>query len=223
MTKQKQQDVHQRLLSAGLRLFAEKGYERATVREICDVAESNLASINYYFRDKAGYYAEVTNYAHSLRMAELNKLLSAHNTTDPWEMLSLHIDTLLGNAYNSEIFLSAWLCLREFMDKDPSHSDSYSTQVRKSQLDFESHIRSLLAQLLGEAATEENVVLLHYTYTSLSLFLVLETGIGANSPSNLKIMPKVTREQLLQHILGTVKNCVDKMKREYAEQPRMEK
>ena len=36
----------QRLLLTGLRFFAEKGYESAKIREICEAARSNLAAVN---------------------------------------------------------------------------------------------------------------------------------------------------------------------------------
>jgi AcrR family transcriptional regulator len=41
---------------SALRLFADKGYEGATTREICDAAGANISSIRYYFGDKAGLY-----------------------------------------------------------------------------------------------------------------------------------------------------------------------
>jgi len=45
-----------RLVSAALRLFAEKGFEAATTREICEAAGANISAIRYYFGDKAGLY-----------------------------------------------------------------------------------------------------------------------------------------------------------------------
>ena len=45
-------DTASRLLNAAGPIFAEKGYQNATVREICAAAGVNLASVNYYFRDK---------------------------------------------------------------------------------------------------------------------------------------------------------------------------
>lgn len=45
-----------RLLLSALRLFAEKGYEAASTREICEAAEVNISAIRYYFGDKAGLY-----------------------------------------------------------------------------------------------------------------------------------------------------------------------
>lgn len=49
-------DARGRLLDAALRLFAMKGYERATTREIAEKAEVNISAIRYYFGDKAGLY-----------------------------------------------------------------------------------------------------------------------------------------------------------------------
>ncbi len=48
--------ARQRLLDAALRLFAARGYEGATTREICEAAGANLSAIRYYFGDKAGLY-----------------------------------------------------------------------------------------------------------------------------------------------------------------------
>ncbi len=49
-------DARNRLVMAALRLFAEKGFEAASTREICEAAEVNISSIRYYFGDKAGLY-----------------------------------------------------------------------------------------------------------------------------------------------------------------------
>ncbi len=45
-----------KLLMAGLYLFAEKGFEGTTTREICARAGANVSAIRYYFGDKAGLY-----------------------------------------------------------------------------------------------------------------------------------------------------------------------
>ncbi len=55
------------LESAGLE-FAEKGFELARVRAICDRAGANLAAINYHFGDKEHLYVEVLREAHRCGM-----------------------------------------------------------------------------------------------------------------------------------------------------------
>lgn len=57
-------DTRSRLLDAAGRVFAEKGFEAATVREICRAAEvGNIAAVNYYFGDKNRLYQEVVRIA----------------------------------------------------------------------------------------------------------------------------------------------------------------
>lgn len=59
-----QTDPKQRLIDVAEEVFAQKGYEGATVREICDRAGMNIASINYHFGDKERLYREAVRHAH---------------------------------------------------------------------------------------------------------------------------------------------------------------
>ncbi len=54
-----QEETRWRLLQSAAEVFAEVGYHAATTREICRRAEVNLASIHYYYGDKAELYREV--------------------------------------------------------------------------------------------------------------------------------------------------------------------
>jgi AcrR family transcriptional regulator len=58
-----QEEPKMRLLQVAGEIFAEKGYHAATVREICQKAEVNIASVSYYFGDKEGLYVDTVKHA----------------------------------------------------------------------------------------------------------------------------------------------------------------
>lgn len=57
-------DTRARLIEAAGEVFAEHGFAKATVRDICSKAGANVAAINYHFRDKETLYAETLKHSH---------------------------------------------------------------------------------------------------------------------------------------------------------------
>ena len=58
-TEEHRQRTELQLLEAAGQVFAEKGFERTTAREICERAGTNTAAVNYYFGGIEGLYAAV--------------------------------------------------------------------------------------------------------------------------------------------------------------------
>lgn len=58
-------DARERLIAAAQAVFADRGYEGATVRDICRAAGANIAAVNYYFGDKENLYIEAVKHAHT--------------------------------------------------------------------------------------------------------------------------------------------------------------
>jgi AcrR family transcriptional regulator len=52
-------ETRARVLKAAARLFAERGFNHVSIRDICREAGSNVASVNYHFGDKMGLYREL--------------------------------------------------------------------------------------------------------------------------------------------------------------------
>jgi AcrR family transcriptional regulator len=57
-------DTRQRILEAAGPIFAAKGLEAASVREICEIAGANISAINYHFRSKQQLYVETVRHAY---------------------------------------------------------------------------------------------------------------------------------------------------------------
>jgi len=88
------EDTRERLLAAAGSVFADKGFEAATVRDICQQAGANLAAVNYYFGDKERLYIETVKAAHRLR-AEQVPLPRWSAEVPPTDKLRGFIETML--------------------------------------------------------------------------------------------------------------------------------
>jgi AcrR family transcriptional regulator len=74
-----------KLLDVAGRIFADRGYRAATIREICVAAHANIAAVNYHFGDKLGLYTQVVH--QSMRMAELEAMQNALDQQAPPEVI----------------------------------------------------------------------------------------------------------------------------------------
>jgi AcrR family transcriptional regulator len=81
-----------RLLDAAGQVFAETGYQAATVRQICAHAGVNIALVNYHFGDKLELYTEVLR--HSTGAAK-NEIIQKCSDAPPEEALRVLIGAML--------------------------------------------------------------------------------------------------------------------------------
>jgi len=74
-------DARERILAAAERLFAHKGVEKTSTREITAEAGVNVASVNYYFRSKDALAEEIfvrlAERATSMRLGDLSGYMQA--------------------------------------------------------------------------------------------------------------------------------------------------
>lgn len=83
-----------RLLNAACEVFAKKGFRDAKVADICQQAGANVASVNYYFGDKASLYTEA--WRHSWN--EIDELpLTASGERAPEDELRDYVYALMQN------------------------------------------------------------------------------------------------------------------------------
>ena len=64
-----EESTREKILNAAGEVFAEEGFEGATIRAITERAGVNVAAVNYHFRDKAELYTKVVLEACSVQAA----------------------------------------------------------------------------------------------------------------------------------------------------------
>ncbi len=93
-------DSRQALLDAGKKIFAVKGFEGATVKDLADAADVNVSLVSYYFGGKDGLYREcLVDFAEE-RVQTIVRILKPASTHDEFktritmfgeEMIEVHL------------------------------------------------------------------------------------------------------------------------------------
>jgi AcrR family transcriptional regulator len=140
-------DTRQRLIDAAAPLFAEKGFQHVTVREICKASNANVAAVNYHFGDKAGLYRAVVTFAIQT-MLETNELSQrAGDGLSPEEQLKGFVRVFVGRL--TEDGPNAWihrLMARE-MEKPTDVLDQVMQQVFKPRIEYLCRVIGAIMQL----------------------------------------------------------------------------
>jgi AcrR family transcriptional regulator len=94
MDGQGSQDARERILAAAEQLYAERGVDKTSTREITAAAGVNVASVNYYFRSKEALTEELfmrlAERATSIRLADLSAYMqSAEAKGEPMNIEAL--------------------------------------------------------------------------------------------------------------------------------------
>lgn len=109
-------DTPMRVMLAAGPIFAEKGCDGATVREICAAAGTNIASINYHFGDKESLYHQTVKLAHMLRLEQVPPPKPDANAT-PEQRLRQFVELMLTRMLGrNELDWQNRLMMRELLD-----------------------------------------------------------------------------------------------------------
>ena len=182
----KQDCARDRILQAAGVIFAEKGFRSATVREICDAADANIASVNYYFGDKKNLYVETLLLAREIGANQfptpdfssfptgeqrlqaiilllLNRLVS--NQAEPWPVKILMAEILdpspsakpLIDGYIDPFISVVFETVRELMGEGASTALVHQTGFSiVSQCVFYRFANTMTAMVVGEDAYQND-------------------------------------------------------------------
>lgn len=149
-------ETHDRLLNAAARLFAARGFNDVTVREICSAAGANVAAVNYHFGDKLGLYHDVLNKAIHTMRATTEAAREAGEGGTPETKLRAYIRVVLHRVAGARN--DSWihqLMTRELADPTPA-LDLVTEQVIRPRL---AYVGEIIGEMLGRRSDDETVLL----------------------------------------------------------------
>jgi AcrR family transcriptional regulator len=130
-----------RLLTTASRIFAEKGYQEATISEICKQADANIAAINYHFGDKETIYLEAWRYAFTREQVLFPSDGGVSRHASPEERLAGRIKALIKHIADEASYSSI------IIHKEMAHPTRLLSSILEQEIQPQ---RAQMAKLLKE-------------------------------------------------------------------------
>jgi AcrR family transcriptional regulator len=138
-------ETRDRLLTTAARLFAERGFSKVTVRDVCRRARANVAAINYHFGGKAGLYEEILRAAIRTMQGTTEAARQAGERCPPEQQLEVYVTIFLERVIANKESWIHQLMMRELSDPTPA-LDLVVEQVMRPRIVY---LSGIIATLLG--------------------------------------------------------------------------
>jgi len=187
-------ETRERLLEAATRLFAAEGFQKVTVRAICQQARANVAAVNYHFGDKMGLYRDVVSRAiETMRETTAVAQRDGEGRTAEEKLgvfVRVFIDRVVKHGRDSWIHQ---LMVHEMADPTPA-LDMVFEQVIQPRV---AYVKGLVAEILGTSIDDPRVLRSAMSVQSQFHFVM-------SNPVTRRFMPDATEPQglddMAQHI-----------------------
>ncbi|MEC4747273.1 CerR family C-terminal domain-containing protein [Methylomicrobium sp. Wu6] len=154
--KKKSERTRNRLLTAACRIFAEKGFQEATIAEICEQAQTNIASVNYHFRDKETLYLESWRFAFTHELTRHPPDGGVAGDAAPEQRLAGRIYSLIQRVADRDGYSFA------IMHKEMARPTRLLADILEKEIDPQRRqLFGLLRECLGQAADDRHLQYCH--------------------------------------------------------------
>ncbi|MBP7212437.1 CerR family C-terminal domain-containing protein [bacterium] len=160
-TLQKSTITKRKIMNAATMLFAGKGFESTTTREICTAADVNLSLISYYFKTKEGLYAciidSVLNYGLKYMEKEIleTENLANMSKSEKIELYKRLLNTFAEFLYSDNVPNSfVILMIKEQTSPNSTFSELY---VKKINILY-SALRRILSSITGTVESDKKII-----------------------------------------------------------------
>jgi TetR/AcrR family transcriptional regulator, regulator of cefoperazone and chloramphenicol sensitivity len=147
-------DTKQKILEAAGKIFAARGFQNATVREICKEAGVNVAAINSHFRDKKSLYFDTLRYWHAAAFQKYPHLREADASLPPESRLRAFVIQFMGRMLNEG--KATWfgkLMAKEVIEP----TEGLDIVVEEAVRPCFGILRSIVAELIGDETDEGTI------------------------------------------------------------------
>jgi len=149
-----QEETKLRLLNAAGEVFSEKGFRSGTIRDICAVAGTNVASVNYHFGGKKELYKALLEYCFKEGMRRFPPSSGLHGQARAEDALAAFIRSFLNRTLGGgRPFWHARLMAREMADPTPALENLVLSSVKPNM----DRLMKIIGELLGDGAREEDI------------------------------------------------------------------
>jgi len=190
-------ETRQRLLNVAAELFAERGFNHVTIREICHAGGANVAAVNYHFRDKLGLYKEVVQMAADAMNKLKTDVLDTIEPQPPEERLRNYIRLTLHALLDPH--RESWmekLVARETADPTPAIDLIIEKGIKPT---VERNGR-MVAELLGTTLNDPRVWQCFLSVQGQCLFYKMSMPVSMRmAPPGFRYTPEVI-EALAEHV-----------------------
>jgi TetR/AcrR family transcriptional regulator, regulator of cefoperazone and chloramphenicol sensitivity len=167
-------ETRDRLLKEAERLFAERGFNDVTVREICSAARANVAAVNYHFGDKLGLYREVMRTAIAAMQALTQAAREAGDGLAPADRLRTYVGIFLHRLLTPGSETVQGLLQREMHDPTPALDDIVEQGLRP-RLDY---LAQVIAEMIGVDPADRRVMLCVMSVMSQSVMYAKHNAVA---------------------------------------------
>lgn len=157
-----------RLLEAAVRLFAEQGFSKASVRQIAAAARVNVAAISYYFGDKQGLYRAA--FTEPMGSARDDIPLFSGPTLSLREALQgLYWGFVLPLKQDEQVQLCTRLHMREMVEP----TGMWAAEIDNGIRPYQAALVTVLCRHLGLTQADDDLHRLAFAIVSQGVFLFM--------------------------------------------------
>lgn len=157
--KSRPSKTRMRLIVVACRIFAEKGFQEATIADICKAAKTNIAAVNYHFHDKESLYLEAWRYAFRQDLEIYPPDGGISQDAPAEQRLAGRIRSLIARIAANDSYFFA------IINKEMAQPTSLLPEILEKEINPQRQAMiALIKECLGPEANERNI---HYCNASI--------------------------------------------------------